>query len=142
MSDGSSPVEDAARQAPAQIQHVFVIQSEMTFLDVVRELLVDERYHVTTTDFLPRTFDAIAAVQPDLVILDLMFGQQAGWDLLVQLTDTVVTRDIPIIVTTTDANLLRRAEELEARYGGRRFLIKPFDLDILLNAVYELIGTS
>jgi hypothetical protein len=28
------------------------------------------------------------------------------------------------------------------RYGDRRFLIKPFDLDLLLNAVHELIGSS
>jgi DNA-binding response OmpR family regulator len=143
MSERFGQVENAARHAPAQTQqHVFVIQTEITFLDVVRELLVDERYHVTTTDFLPRTFDAIAAFQPDLVILDLMFGRQAGWELLVQLTDAVITRDIPVIVTSTDPGLLHQAGDLQSRYGGRRFLIKPFDLDILLNAVHELIGQS
>jgi CheY-like chemotaxis protein len=133
----------ASSQSRSQTgQHVFVIQSEAMFLDVVRELLSDERYHVTTTDFLPKTFDAIAAFQPDLLILDLMFGRRAGWELLVQLTDTVITRQIPVIVTSTDPGLLQQARDLEVRYGDRRFLIKPFDLDLLLNAVHELIGSS
>jgi DNA-binding response OmpR family regulator len=121
-------------------KHVFVIQSEPTFLDVVRELLLDERYHVTTTDFLPETYNAIVAFQPDLLILDLLFGKRSGWDLLVQLTDAVLTRDIPVIVTSTDPDLLEEARRLQARFGDRRFLIKPFDLQVLLNAVHDLIG--
>lgn len=130
------------QSAGSSTKHVFVIQSEPTFLEVVRELLLDERYNVTTTDFLPETFDAIVAFKPDLLILDLLFGKQAGWDLLVQLTDTIVTRDIPVIVTSTDPDLLQGARDLQTRYGDRRFLIKPFDLQVLLNAVHELIGDA
>ena len=123
-------------------KHVFVIQSEAAFLDVVRELLLDERYDVTATDFLPETFDAISRFQPDLLIIDLQFGRRAGWELLVQLTDTVLTRDIPVIVTSTDPELLHQARDLQSRFVDRHFLIKPFDLQILLNAIHDLIGAS
>ena len=121
-------------------KHVFVVNSSPEFLDFVRELLQDEDYNVTTTNFVPRTFEQIAALAPDLLIVDLVAGLQAGWDLLERLQAEAATRGIPVIVTSTDPRLVGRAEEQAQRYGGQRFVAKPFDLDELLGAVREIIG--
>jgi hypothetical protein len=46
---------NGARATPEQMrrQHIFVVNGSAEFLDVVRELLQDEHYNVTTTNFVP-----------------------------------------------------------------------------------------
>ena len=121
-------------------KHVFVVNSAPEFLDLVRELLQDEHYNVTTTNFVPRTFDQIEALGPDLLLIDLKVGQRAGWDLLEEIQANAVTKGIPVVVTSTDPRLLERAEAEQSKYGGKVRLAKPFDLDDLLAAVRNLIG--
>ena len=123
-------------------KHVFVVNSAPEFLDFVRTLLDEERYNVTTTNFVPRTFDQVAALEPDLVIVDLVVGERAGWDLLERLQDGATTNGLPVLVTSTDPRLLERAERQRGQFGGRRWVAKPFDLDTLLDAVRELIGDA
>jgi CheY-like chemotaxis protein len=59
---------------------------------------------------VPRTWDQIAALQPDLLVIDLSPLSRAGWDLLEQLHAQGVTGRIPIIVTSTDPGQLERVE--------------------------------
>lgn len=123
-------------------KHVLCVNGAPSFLDFVRDLLQDERYNVTTTNYVPRTFDLIESIQPDLVILDIVVGVGAGWELLEQLADGISTCGIPQIVTSTSQDLLERAEELANPNTAQRYLIKPFDITSLLVMVQELIGAA
>ena len=69
-------------------------------------------------------------------------GQKAGWELLERLNADASTEQIPVLVVSTDPALLTRAEDQANRYGGSRFLNKPFDLEAVLEAVHELIGPA
>ncbi len=121
-------------------KHIFVVNGAPEFLNFVRELFQDENYNVTTTTYVPQTFDQIAVLAPDLLIVDLVVGVQAGWDLLDRLQDEAGTRGIPVIVTSTDPKLLDRVEADGARSASQRLVAKPFDIGVLLEAVEELIG--
>ncbi|MBI3967629.1 MAG: response regulator transcription factor [Chloroflexi bacterium] len=123
-------------------QHIFCVNSDPPFLDLLRELLQDERYNVTTTNFVPQTFDQIASLQPALLIVDLVVFQQAGWDLLERLRADATTHRIPVIITSTNPPLLKRAQADPARYGGPSSLVVPFDVADLLAAVDSLIGAA
>jgi CheY-like chemotaxis protein len=135
-------VADAAERAQRARKHICCVNGSSVFLDVVRELLEDERYNITTTNFVPLTFDQIAVLQPDLLIIDVVVGIQAGWDLLEQLRDAAALRGIPVIVTSTSQALLERAEALAAPNGAKHYLAMPFDLDVLLGMVHDLIGSA
>lgn len=121
-------------------KHVFVINGAVEVLELIRELLQDEFYNVTTTNFVPRTWNQIDALQPDLLMVDLTVGQRSGWDLLEKLQVEASTRKIPVIVFSTDPRLLEHAKDQEKRFGGQRYIAKPFDIEELINAVHELIG--
>ncbi len=123
-------------------QHIFVVNGAPAFLDLVRALFQEEDYNVTTTNFVPRTFDQIQALGPDLLLVDLVVGEQAGWDLLDRLQSEAITRGVPVIVLSTDPALLDRARDLDTPGGTRRFLDKPFDIDALLDLTRELIGPA
>ncbi len=121
-------------------KHIFVVNGAPDFLNFVRELFQEENCNVTTTNYVPHTFDQVAVLAPDLLVIDIVVGVQAGWDLLERLQDAAGTRGIPVIVTSTDPKLLDRVEAESARSGSQRLVAKPFDINALLRAVDELIG--
>ncbi|HEX3246720.1 MAG TPA: response regulator [Chloroflexota bacterium] len=123
-------------------QHIFVVDGAPDFLDLVRALFEEEHYNVTTTNFVPRTFDQIAVTKPDLLIVDLVLGQVAGWELLEQLHRGAATLNIPVILSATNPKLLDWARADVERYGDARTIVKPFDIDDIIQTVLDLIGPA
>lgn len=141
---GKSDAASGERATPEQMtrKHVYVVNGSPVFLDIVRQLLQDERYNVTTTNFVPLSFETIEAAQPEMLIIDLVLGEQAGWDLLARLRHAASTRDIPLLLISTTPDLLMEAKEKHEDFGGDRYLLKPFDLDDLLAEIHALIGDA
>lgn len=123
-------------------RHIFVINNNPAFLDVLRTLLQEERYNVTTTNFVPRTFNQIVALCPNLLIVNLTPREFSGWDLLERLHEEVLTRQIPVIVTSTNPQFLDHARRHSELYGHARYVALPFDLDALLDTIHALIGPA
>ncbi len=123
-------------------KHIFMVDSSRIFTEIIAELLMDERYGVTATDYVPEIFTQIAVLNPDLIIVDLVITEKAGWELLEKLELEALTQNIPVIVTSTNHLLLERALADKERYGFDNYLVKPFDLDVLLAAIEELIGAA
>jgi CheY-like chemotaxis protein len=120
MSSRDGSMDSGARATPAQMgrQHIFVVNGSVEFLDVVRELLQDEEYNVTTTNFVPRTFHQIETARPSLLVVDVCHGEQAGWDLLSELRQEAATQQIPVILVSTSKRNLERAKEEHVLWGG------------------------
>lgn len=123
-------------------RHIFVANSSAFVLELVRELLQNERYNVTSTNYVPNTLEQIAVLAPDLLVVDLALGERAGWDLLDRLQGEAMTRGVPVIVFSADPALLERARTAHPPSGTRRYLAKPFHLSTLLALVEELIGPA
>jgi DNA-binding response OmpR family regulator len=132
-------VEDCSQEGR---KHVFAIDGSPELLNLIRDLFQDEDYNVTTTNFVPNSFEQIAALDPDALIVDIVVGQRAGWELLEQINAAAVTTGIPVLIVSTDPRLLERAQDQAARYGDHRYLIKPFGLDDLLAQIREMIGEA
>jgi CheY-like chemotaxis protein len=130
---------DDRRQTPRK--QIFAVNSSPDFLLIIRELLEDEGYAVTTCDFEPNVFTRIVMRQPDALIVDVAVEESAGWDLLRRLHTEPATTGIPLLVTSTSPALLEQAREQEALYGGHGiFLTKPMDLDELLRTIRQMTG--
>jgi len=121
-------------------QHILMVNRDPILLDLVRVMLDDARYNVTTTNAVPRTFALIAAARPSLIIIDLEITQQSGWDLLIRLHNEARTTAIPVIVTARDPQLLRHAHRYAYLFGGQVYLAIPFSVATLIDAVQALIG--
>ena len=132
-------MEDRSREGR---KHVFVINGEPAFLDVVRALFQDASYNVTTSTYVPNSFAQIAALRPDALIVDVVAGQAAGWELLERLHAEAATAGIPVLVVSTSPRLLERAREQAGRYGTNRYLDKPFDVAAMLAHVRDMIGEA
>ncbi len=138
----TEPEPGLGERAQMGRQHVFIVNGSPEFLNLMRELLQEEQYNVTTTNYVPETFDQVAALRPSLLVVDLESGVRAGWDLLAALRDGALTRGIPVIVVSTDPRLLEQAEREQVAGDTRRYLVKPFDLDEILATIRTLIGPA
>jgi CheY-like chemotaxis protein len=139
---GLTAASERVEQTQRRRKHVFLVNGSSAFLDVVRALLEVEDYNITTTNYVPLTFPMIETLLPDLLIVDVVYGVQAGWYLLEQLAHAAHTQPIPVIVTSTNHALLERAAELARPGGEKRYLDLPFDIATLLAMVHELIGAA
>jgi len=120
--------------------HICVINGAASFLNLMRDLLEDENFNVTTTNYVPTSYVQIAALQPDVLILDLAIGQQAGWELLEKLHAEAATTRIPIIVVSTQPEYLLRARAQAVRYRAHGFVAKPFDLSEILALINSALA--
>ncbi len=137
MAEGHATLPGERRRM--ERPHLFAIDGDPDFLDLLRELFQDANYHVTTTNFVPGTFDQIAALDPALLLVDLVVYEQADWELLARLRAASRTRGIPLVIFSTDPRLLARARSDPERYGGDAFIEKPFDIATVVDAVRALL---
>ena len=139
-SPGEGALDDRQRTPR---KHVFAVNSSPDFLLIVREVLTDEGYAVTTSDFEPNVFTRIVMRNPDALIIDVAPGESAGWDLLRRLHLETKTSEIPALVTSTSPRLLEQVHDEAAWYGmNRSFLTKPLDLDELVRTIREMVGDA
>jgi len=139
VGGGEGVVEVGSQE---QRKHVFAIDGSPVFLNVIRDLFQEEGYNVTTTNFVPTSFEQIETARPDVLIVDVAVGQQAGWELLERLHGGAAIFGIPTLVVSTDRRLLTWAQDQAAQYGTHRYLEKPFDGDALLTTIQEMIGQA
>jgi chemosensory pili system protein ChpA (sensor histidine kinase/response regulator) len=75
-----------------------------------------------------------------LVITDLEMPRMTGYELMVQLRQSPVSRRIPVMVVTSRAGAKHR--DRAVKEGAAAFLTKPVQEDQLIAAVEQLIGTE
>lgn len=116
--------------------HIMVVNDDINFLDLMREVLAGEGYRVTIYGG-SGAFLVIKQAKPDLVILDLRMAQiDEGMQILSMLRLDAVTRDLPVVLCSADSRYLaENAEHLRAYQVLT--MPKPFDLDNLLECVRE-----
>lgn len=117
-------------------KHIHVINDTQAILDLLRLLLEEEGYRVTTDTFNALSLDAkkdeIAEMAPDLVVLDFIIGGEGlGWQLLQLLKMDRSTRNVPVVICT---GAVKQVEELQSHLAemGVGAVLKPFDIDRLL----------
>jgi CheY-like chemotaxis protein len=122
-------------------QHVLVVDDSEEFLALLRDLLEDEGYRVTTS-LDPIGTATVAQIAPDAVVLDILFGsEQRGLDLLRQLREAPATAATPVVLCSAAIEPIRRIDgELLGETTG--LVLKPFDIDGLVAEIERVLGAS
>jgi DNA-binding response OmpR family regulator len=121
-------------------KRILVINDTQEILDLFRMILEDEGYHVTALGFAVEDLRKIIDIAPDLVVLDLVFDREyVGWQTLQKMKMHRDTEKIPVLVCTAE---IRKAQEIQGYLAekGVGLLLKPFDIDELINQVTRLLS--
>ena len=119
---------------------VFVVNTEPDFLTTMRMLLEDEGYAACTMRLIDDPFPEIVRTEPDLLMIDFPYREEAAWQLLDRLGTHPATCAIPVIASSTDPENL---VGIPTRAGNRRtaaVVLKPLDLDHLLALVRSMLA--
>jgi CheY-like chemotaxis protein len=125
----------------AACSHILVCDDDHALRLILEEFLTDEGYRVTVQASLCDDVEDVIALAPNLIVLDLIFsGRSTGLDFLRRLKTTPATQTIPVL-TCTAASVGEEAQrQLTTWQCGS--ITKPFDLDVLIAAVRECLGTK
>ena len=124
---------------------VTVVNDNPDFLDLVHDILEDDRYETITIDGdRPDALDAIRASRPDLLMIDLRMGSDGlhGWTIAQQVRADPNFDGLPVLICSADLDAL---QSLEADLEGTQHvasLVKPFSIDDLLAAIDELLAEA
>ena len=117
-----------------------IANHDPVLIRLLRHVLEDEGFQ---TIHLPEgtvAYDEIKKRKPDLIVLDTWLeSREAGWTLFQVLRLDKETRNIPVLICSSDLEEYeKRAATLEehSRVG---VLHKPFDIDVLVKSVRKLL---
>ncbi len=120
---------------------ILVVNDKQEILELFRMLLEEEGYEVVLSGFPIQQMSDIEQIHPDLIILDLVFGdQKSGWQMLQMLKMKRSTASIPVIVCTAALGMVREQEGYLVSQGVH-VVFKPFDIDHLLTNIKQLVDS-
>ena len=121
---------------------ILVVNDTQEILELFRIFLEEEEgYEVILAGNPIQQVKEVEQINPDLIILDLVFGdEKTGMQMLQMLKMQHSTATIPIILCTAALNLVREQEGFLVSQGVH-VIYKPFDLDHLRTSVNQLLAS-
>jgi len=118
------------------MKRLLIVDDELAIVEALQDILSVEGYDVATAFNGAEGLHRMAEAKPDLVLLDLMMPVMDGREMLRRMREDSGLRDIPVVVMSAG-----RISD-EERRSSARFLAKPFELDVLLDTIAELLAPS
>lgn len=122
-----------------QVTSIMVVDDSVTVRKVTTRLLERHGYEVQTAK---DGVDAMATLQdykPDLVLLDIEMPRMDGFEVATQMRHSSTLKDIPIIMITSRTG--DKHKERAMAIGVTEYMGKPFQEDVLLEAISQLTGS-
>jgi DNA-binding response OmpR family regulator len=113
------------------LQKILIVDDQPDMLDIMKALLENEGYVVTTLVYVDDVKQAISLYHPDVVILDYLLAGVNGGELCREIKADAHTAAIPVILLSA----YPRLQEAFGTYGSDAFVAKPFDLQHLTDTV-------
>ena len=121
---------------------ILVVNDTQEILELFRMLLEEEEgYDVVLSGFPIQQVKDIEHINPDLIILDLVLGdEKTGMQMLQMLKMQRSTAAIPVLVCTAALQIVREQEGYLVSQGVH-VVYKPFEIDDLMANVKQLLGS-
>ncbi len=120
---------------------VTVVNDSPEFLELVRDILADERIPTVMVDGdRDDALERIRESRPDVLMVDLRMGSDElhGWEIAQEIRRDAALADVPILVCSADLTALESIQDQldDTRRVGT--LTKPFSIDHLYEAIDAL----
>lgn len=121
-------------------RHVLIVEDDRITALVMSEFLSAHGYRTSVaTNGKDGVFQFFAAL-PDLAIVDAALPQLNGFDAVAEMKDSEHGTRTPVMMMSAVYRNLETAGARANSVKAEGFLIKPFDLDVLLECVHALVG--
>ncbi len=130
LSDG--PVNRETTSAEQRL--ILVVDDNPSVLALITSILEKSHYQVVGVQDSLKVVEMVRELRPSAVVLDVMMPDLNGWQILHQLKTNPATASIPVIMLTATSE-----PTTGFVLGADEYLIKPFEPDVLLNILHQLV---
>jgi CheY-like chemotaxis protein len=116
--------------------HILVVEDESSILTLVSMMLELEGYRVSTATNGREGLHQLSMETPDLVMTDYMMPHMNGLEMIREIRGDPAYACLPIVLTSA---ALPTQIDTDALVDG--ILYKPFDMDQLLDAIGQALGS-
>jgi CheY-like chemotaxis protein len=117
------------------VPKILIAEDNPGTTDMLTTLLEMEGFQVATTHHAQQVIPLVEKEIPDVLLIDFHLGQESGLKVVADIRGTPGIANIPIIVVS---GMECGWEAREA--GANAFLLKPFGINMLLEAVQEVLA--
>ena len=114
---------------------VLVLDDDTAALQLMEDYLTSGGYRVKTTTEPNKLMDYAIALQPAIILTDVMMPQVDGWEILRRLKAEPITAEIPVVVIS-----ILDKKTTGYYLGAADYLIKPISQQQLLESVARFIN--
>ena len=139
MPDADNKPESEDERTSAQ-PLVLVVDDNREMCTFLREMLVEAGYEVALAENGVEGLQKATELSPDVVVSDVVMPQMDGLELCAKIKGNPELSHIPVVLLTargTDANRIEGYGQ-----GADNYVSKPFNPDVLLSIIHNLIQSS
>lgn len=114
---------------------ILVAEDDSAILEVIKIILEGESYKIISTDNQKNIYTLISAHKPSIILLDIWLSGCDGGEIAKNLKSRNDTKNIPLIIISAN----NETEKISKESGAEGFLLKPFNIDDLINIVNKFI---
>lgn len=118
---------------------ILVVDNEATDRGLVLNFLKPLGFILDEAESGLECLRKVPTFSPDLILMDLSMPMLGGWETAKLLRNNKMT-NVPIIIISADAN--ERMQNPETDVLNEDFLVKPVDLNLLLNKIGDKLGLT
>ena len=121
-----------------QERHILVVEDEASMVTLIRYNLESEGYKINSAKNGREAIEFCRTNRPDLIISDIGMPEMDGFELREKVLNDENLRTIPFIFLTAKT---KSEDQLKGvQLGVNHFLTKPFEPELLLMTVADILG--
>ncbi|MFH1189093.1 MAG: response regulator [Candidatus Omnitrophota bacterium] len=117
---------------------ILIIDDEPDLVRVIEFKLEKAGYAVSSADNGGDGLKMAQNSRPDLILLDIRLPVMDGYEVCGAIKNNPDLKNIPVIFLTASAN--NTVAEKTKELGADDYLVKPFDMGILLSKIAKFVG--
>jgi DNA-binding response OmpR family regulator len=115
---------------------IMLIDDDPGIVEVTSLVLAEKGYEVATIAQNDNIQECIKKNLPDLIVLDLWIFHHNGQQILQEMRQDPVVKDIPVILMSANNELGQIAQKIRAN----GYIPKPFDINELIEKIKSLLS--
>ena len=118
------------------MKRILVVDDEPSIQQLLQDILQDEGFSVLLANGGRSMLELLQTEVPDLILLDVMMPDGNGEEAIRIMQTHPQLRDIPVVLMSAGLSLH------ELKTTSVAFLGKPFELEVLLRVIGDIIGPA
>jgi DNA-binding response OmpR family regulator len=117
-----------------------IVEDDRVTALVLSEYLISHGYRTTVAQNGVEGIEQFVQEEPDLALVDVLLPRKNGFETCSEMKKTRHGRATPVVLMSAYFRTNEQIQEYAPGVHAEAFLVKPFDLDLLLGRVHDLLG--